>query len=128
MQTTCASCGAVFEPGRKTQRFCSGGCRSRGNRGHLASVDGPEGQPEVVQGVTGATKARLVKVDRLETPLGQAALVLAQRIDAGRDTGAGLAALVKQHQLSLEAATANLTVADDPVDRLRLVVGERRGG
>ena len=58
-------------------------------------------------GVLAATSALLTSCDRIETPLGQAALVLAKRIDANEDSGTAMASMTKQLESTLVSATAN---------------------
>lgn len=48
-----------------------------------------------------------------------AVLALARRIDAGEDTGSGLAAMVKQWHASKAQAMQGVAVPNDPVDELR---------
>jgi hypothetical protein len=66
-----------------------------------------------------ATRAVLEAADRLNTPAGVSALLLAGKMDAGGDTGSALAALAKQHLAVLDEATRGALVAADPVDDLR---------
>lgn len=70
----------------------------------------------------------LVDAGRLESVLGQNCLTLAARLDSNQDTGAGMASLSKELRASFEAATANASREVNPIDKLRLVVGERLGG
>jgi hypothetical protein len=71
-------------------------------------------------------RAELAAVDRVGSATGQLALVLARRIDSGRDTGAGLASLARQLRDTLAAATVNAVDAVSPVDRLRDELAARR--
>ena len=50
---------------------------------------------------------------------GLAAVVLAQRIAAGEDTGAGIAAMVKQLGATMADALRGVAVEGDPLDELR---------
>jgi hypothetical protein len=76
--------------------------------------------------VESALLAELTAVERAATALGQAALALARRVDIGRDTGAGLAALVKQLEATAKAATADVKSAASPLDLMRDELAERR--
>ena len=69
--------------------------------------------------VHSATLDVLTEAGRVETPLGQAALVLAARIDANQDSGGAIAAMAKQLASTLSAATAGANVVASPVDELR---------
>jgi hypothetical protein len=81
------------------------------------------------RGVMAATEAELDSVGRLETPLGQAALVLAVRLEAShREPGTALAALVREHRAALAEAMRGARVAADPVDELRARRDRKRAG
>ena len=69
--------------------------------------------------VAEATRAALVAAERSSTPAGTACMVLAERIDAGQDSGAALAAMVKQLVATLADATRGTKVTASPVDELR---------
>jgi hypothetical protein len=67
-----------------------------------------------------ATGEVLRTVSRLGTPLGQVAVVLARRLDhPGADTGAALAAVARQLQATLVAATADARPTGDLLTELR---------
>ena len=127
METRCEVCGGSFEAKRRTARFCSSKCRVRAHRGAQV-VELPAEKPARVTAeapmssgsVEAAVVKQLAEVERVDTPMGQAALVLARRLDGGAaDTGSAVAALVKQLEATLEAATAGAKAEDDPVDELR---------
>ena len=63
---------------------------------------------------------------RLDTSAGLAAVVLAQRIAAGEDTGAGIAAMVKQLGATMADALRGVAVEGDPLDELRYPPRRRR--
>jgi hypothetical protein len=70
--------------------------------------------------VEAAAIKTLTDAGRLNSVMGQAALVLARRLDATNiDTGSAVASVVKQLELALDTATAGANVAADPVDELR---------
>lgn len=71
------------------------------------------------------THARLAKADLLEDPAGIAALILAEQLDLRSDSGASLAALARQHSLSLTEALSHAKVEADPVERLLRSVAEK---
>lgn len=66
-----------------------------------------------------ATMAELAEVGRVDSPAGQCALVLAKRIDMGQESGAGLAALVREHRAALAEAMQDRESGPSPVDMLR---------
>ena len=145
MLRPCDVCGVSYEAKRPNSRFCSGTCRKRFSRGvvTLPEVTGSENLT-VTEGdvppvatlvpsadseagpVESALLAELAEVERSTTALGQAALALARRVDIGRDTGAGLASLVKQLEATTKAATANVKSAASPLDLMRDELAERR--
>ncbi len=92
-----------------------------------ASADEPRGA--WVGEVEEATRAKLEAADLLDDPSAMVAVKLAQRIDRGTlDTGAGVAALVREHRAALADAMSRAKVAADPLERLRLVVSEKTAG
>ncbi len=73
------------------------------------------------------TVVELERVGRLNTALGQAAVLLARRLDgSSRDTGSAVAALARQLQATLAAATANVGDEASPLDRARDELAARR--
>lgn len=66
-----------------------------------------------------ATKADLERAGRLDTALGQQALVLARRLDEANDPGSALAAVAKELRTTLAEATKAASAVSDPVDELR---------
>lgn len=73
-----------------------------------------------------ATVTALEQCDRLETPLGQACVVLARRLDSPKgDTGSALASVAKQLEALLASATRGAGVASSP-QQLRDELTERR--
>lgn len=139
MKVRCEVCGDAFEAQRRTARFCGSKCRMRAHRGaevvplrpeparkpaprarRKAAANADEESQPVLGQVEAAVTKQLADAERLATPLGQAALVLARRLDSGKyDTGSAMASLVRQLEATLESATADAKVADDPVDELR---------
>jgi hypothetical protein len=69
--------------------------------------------------VVTATRAELEAAGRLSTSLGAKALALATKIDAGRETGTALAALVRQHDLTHAEALKGAQRAASVLDELR---------
>lgn len=123
----CLACGESLE-GTRQRKYCAnnGVCKMRYHRGARAEPQGGQ-EPNGIQSTEAATMFELAEAARLGTPLGQAALVLARRIDRSHlDTGAGVASLAKQLQQTLEAATADVTHEESPLDRHRDELAERR--
>lgn len=142
MERGCDCCGEAYEAKTVRSRYCSDRCKRRYHRGARPSADGARAKPKKGRGkkaakpasdssadepdrsgvgsTTAAVLLELQEAKRLHTPLGQAALVLAHRLDAShKDTGAGVASLAKQLQATLTAATAEAEVDADEVDELR---------
>ena len=132
----CDACGVDYEAKTRRSRYCSDRCKRRYHRGARAPENVTpleprkrpkkrtrpptvEPVPADAGPVEAATRTSLAEVERLETPLGAAAVVLARRLDEGRDTGQGFASLAKQLQATLEAATAGVQLEADPIDELR---------
>lgn len=145
MHRPCNVCGTVYEAQRSTSKYCSARCRMRVSRGVVTAPEVTErditpvtvgDMPPVtvlvppsdleVGPVETALLAELTEVERATTALGQAALALARRVDIGRDTGAGLASLVKQLEATAKAATANVKSEASPLDLMRDELAERR--
>jgi hypothetical protein len=63
----------------------------------------------------------LVAVGRADTELGAAALLVAARLDAVslRETGAGVAALMKEFRATLADAVRDAESSDDELDQIR---------
>ena len=121
VERPCDVCGEVYEAKRTNSRYCSSTCRKRASRGAVAPV---VVVPDPVPGpVEMATEQQLVTLKRGSSPLGQAALTLARRIDRGVEAGAGLASLVKQleatlRSVSLEARQAAPSFLDQAIDEV----------
>jgi hypothetical protein len=139
----CAVCPAEFEAKRASARYCSERCKKRAQRdpgrtagaqpGKAAAEPGGPALPSaglVPGALTAATEAKLAAAGRLDGPEGQAALILAVRIDMSpfsAETGASVAALVRQLHATLAEALAGAKKTSDPVeDELRTARERRR--
>jgi hypothetical protein len=69
--------------------------------------------------VFAATLRELVAAGRQESSLAAKLLALAARIDENADTGAALAALVKQHDTTMVDALRGSSFISSPLDELR---------
>lgn len=137
----CTVCGVQYEAQRSTSRYCSTRCRTRASRAGTSRRKAPA-SGEVVTPLPAASQSPasslpysaerltvedLEKAGRLNTPLGQAAVILAKRLDDNyRETGSGVAALSRQLEATLRSATAGAQSASDPVQAARDEVAERR--
>lgn len=125
MQRDCALCGAPFEAKRSTARYCSGSCRARKAQGaQVVTFD--RSAEDSSGGVVAATRSELEAAERLDTALGQAALVLARRIDADRDTGSAQAAVTREWRATLAEAVKGAGSQASPLDRARDELAKRR--
>jgi hypothetical protein len=124
-----------YEAKRPNSKFCSATCRKRASRGYVLSTPGKvvalgtvlaPTEPDNDGKVEATTLAALAEAERDNTPLGQAALALARRVDVGRDTGAGLAALVKQLEATLRAATVGVQSDASALDKAHDELAARR--
>lgn len=134
MQRPCDVCGETYEAKRATSKYCSDRCKMRKARGapvkHADAI--PLRPADVLESEIGPveaeTRRHLAEVDRETSVLGQTALVLARRLDYGRDTGAALASVAKQLEATLSSATKGVALAADPLDELRARRDRKRTG
>lgn len=132
MQVQCTMCPATFEAKRKNAKYCSPRCRKRAQRGPGGTeATGPAKPPAKTRRrpqsyLARATRAELEQAKRIGTSHGQAALLLAKRIDdGGAESGAALAAMIREHAAAMERATRG-KAADDPVQARSDEVTRRR--
>lgn len=133
MQRQCHACPKTFE-GRKDAKYCSGACRERTRRRRLAAgvaagteeesaavvglpVRGPDVPPKPL---VAAVEKQLRKAERLETVAGQMAMVLAERLAAGLDTGSAQATLSRELTARMAEALAGATIEPDELDELAI--------
>ena len=116
MEVTCAGCGIEFEGKRSTAKYCGPTCRKRGQRrgGPVVAVDqGDELEPvPAAVGLVESYREALAEADRLNTPLGQHVLTLAQKMTGAFETGSGIAALSKQLDAVFDKAMAGIKRGD----------------
>lgn len=140
IERTCDHCGATYQAKTARSRFCRDVCRAMaGKRAqrdavvaeiavHRAAPPQEAAEPRpAVRLVADAVRADLERADRLGTVAGAAALAMAARIDAQAETGAAVAALVRQLHATMAEATKDATAAVDPLDELRAKREARRG-
>ena len=134
MHRACDYCGAEYEAKHPSSRFCTAVCRKRNQRNprpapvathpSVANLPDPGGS-----GLTDATRVELGAAGRLDSALGRAALLLAQRLDVSdREPGTALAALIREHRAALAEAVRGAKAAADPVDELRARRDRKRTG
>lgn len=125
MRRPCDSCGKEYEAKTPRSRFCSDRCRAA-NKGRPKAEVVALPATEVQGSVYRSTLAALEKVERVDHPAGQSALLLARRMDAQVDTGSALAALAREHAARLESALAGTLRNASPLDRARDELARRR--
>ncbi len=89
----------------------------------LAGCPGGAGAAAPSGGLVPAVEAELDAAGRRRSCLGQAALLLARRVESDRDGGSAVAALVRQLGLTMEAALAGGRVAHSPSADTRDEIG-----
>lgn len=135
----CLACGKSLAKAHPRRRYCDNNdvCKRRYQRGARSKskdrspakktaaqkrakakpAAASDQEPQGIQSTEAATLIALAEAQKLGTPGGQAALVLARRIDQSHlDTGSGLASMVKRLQETLEVLTSDATLDDDPLD------------
>ena len=125
----CEGCQTPFV-GRSSARFCSERCRKRAARRGTAALP-TAASPDMISDssgpVTAATLRELAAAGKDQTSRGLATLALARRLDSGLDSGAAVAALVREHGESMARALSE-PGARDIVDELRDELAARRAG
>ena len=132
MGRPCDVCETTYTAKRASSRYCSERCKKRAQRAPATQRSGerrqarpntavvPIPQPEVTAGVAESTRRKLDEMGRLDTPLGQATMVLARRMDSpDGESGSGLASVAKQLAVTLAAVTSDVRRPDDLLDELR---------
>lgn len=105
----CESCEEPFTPKTPIQRFCGATCRQRAHRAPKASANGFEK----------ATRKELERLGKLDTMLGQQALVIAARMGSKGETGSAIATLSREHSRLMAAVKAGATPADPVAEAQR---------
>lgn len=130
MERSCDVCGEPYQAKRATSRYCSTRCRTRSSRGQVVPLTQAQNAATeaIIQAgaVEHSTISALEDVGRLDTPLGQACIVLARRLDQpGVDTGSALASVAGRLESLLASATKGAGAATAP-QQLRDQLAERR--
>ena len=124
MVKRCAVCEREFETIRAATKTCSSRCRQRAHRAPKVPAD-----PKVLAvfsavapgDLTEATRSGLVAAGRLDSELGTAVMYLAARLDnvGLMETGASVAALMREYRATLAEAMKDADAANDPLEALR---------
>lgn len=127
MPNACSKCGGPlplqFGRGRRRTK-CETCAPSRNRKPAGAAIQ--RAVPSA--GILASTEAELRASGVLDSAFGQAAVMIAQRLEAGTDNGSGVAALVRQWQSMMAAALAKEEAEADPLDELAEKRRQRRSG
>ena len=82
----------------------------------------------VAAGLLAAVRGELVAAGVEESALGQAAILIAERLESGVDNGSSVAAMVRQLRDTMAAALVNEVADADPLDELAAKRERRRSG
>lgn len=129
----CEQCGTQFVARKSTAKYCSGNCRTRASRNRTAAGINSAGQPAASaqpkasggvvlvagEGLVAQVQRELEDAGRLDTVLGQQALVLAQRMRVvSPDTGSSLSAISKELRTVMAQALDGVAIEGDPIDEV----------
>ena len=124
MRATCAHCGEPMEAASSRKRFCSTTCRVRAHEAAKVTPLQRSERSQPAGRVADAVRAELKRVGRESSSLGASALLLAERIDAGKEPGSALAALNRELRATLAEALRGETRSG--VAAMRDELAERR--
>jgi hypothetical protein len=120
MRKRCTVCSEEFEAKRSAAMYCSGRCQKRAQRqpkpGEPAATMPVDPDSELWT----ATLDELTSATRVASASGQAALLLARRLDSGlTETGSSVAAMIREHRAALADALKGARAETNPLDELR---------
>ena len=102
----CPGCGKPIEGMSPRAKYHGAACRKRVQRGTAPVVVLPTHEDSPTEGpLTRAVRSELVEVGRLDSALGVAALVLAGRLDSGKEPGSAVSGLTRELRATLAEAT-----------------------
>ena len=127
---SCAKCGASLplQTGRGRRRTMCATCSpSRAKTKRPTATVADASQSSTQGGCVATVTAELTAAGMLDSHQGQAALLLARRMESGDDTGAALAQMVRQLRETMASALSSAVPDEvDPVDELRARRDRRR--
>lgn len=115
----CDLCGVSYVAKSKQSKFCTPACRQRKHAGMPPRHRPQPAAAEPSNRVTAETTATLTALGKLNTPEGQAVLVLAAKIDAAIDPLSAITAATKQLGDTLANLRREAPAEADPLDELR---------
>lgn len=125
---SCAKCGGPLpvQTGRGRRRTkCENCSPSRVKAPKVTATPQAAGSHD---GLLASVTAELSAAGRLGSHPGQAAVLLAQRIEFGENSGSAVAQMVRQLHDTMSRALADVQAEVDPVDELRARREQRRAG
>jgi hypothetical protein len=126
MMRSCDFCGTAYLAKRSTSRFCGDRCRRR-NKGAPPPPKPTREQSLTATGLVDAVRAELDGVGKLDSMLGQQALMLAQALGDPDESASGAAALSRELGAVMAVALRGVRGAADQVDELRRRRDRKRG-
>lgn len=126
IRRVCDLCGKPYVARSKASKFCSAPCRNRSHKGKPPVFKPRPVVVDSASGVTSETVAALAELGKTNTPEGQAALVLAAKIDAGIDPLSAITSAVKQLGDTLADLRRAAPALADPLAEARKKFSERR--
>lgn len=137
---TCSSCGKVFTARSSRARSCSSTCRARASRAGLSGPNHPnvvalptrpapaaapsqpppddDPDPQLEPELVTTTRRELEDAGKLDTALGQQALLLAERMSSPFASAAAVASLAKRHSDLIAALVPPAPGKPDKLDEL----------
>ena len=128
MERLCDVCGAQYVAKRRTSRYCSPRCRMRASRGAVSASSVVDLAPGAPSQLVVTVRRELQAAGRLNSSLGQQAILLAGRIGVPFVTGSSLAALSKELRAVMAKALEDAQLGADPLDQLRARRLSKLGG
>jgi hypothetical protein len=119
MQRNCDACGLLYEAKRPSSKYHNDTCRKRAQRSPSQATKPSVRVAHLPAGLESVTMRELETAGRLDTVLGQAALVLARRLESPHETGASVASMSKQLRETLVDALKGARQVADPLDEIR---------
>ena len=124
----CQKCGGPLpvQTGRGRRRIKCANCSP--SRVAAPKTTAQPKAPRSSTGLLDATRKELTRAGQLSSHAGQAALLLAERIEFGENTGSAVAQMVRQLHDTMARALADQVAEADPLDELVARRERRRAG
>jgi len=119
MSRTCEACGKPLNTANSRAKYCSDTCRARVSKGNVVPIPQRAAPDPTAVLLVDATRDMLAEYGRESHPLGLAALEVARSLADVNTPASAKAALAKQLEVLLSAATKGAKVAANPVDDIR---------